>query len=433
VEAHRAKQEVIPVSKRTYRSVSVNDVSVATLELRRSERVIVAVDVAKVDFKAAIIQGERLVRTVGWKAPVQVMRFVELVSELKEVAPIELVMESTGTYGDPLRDQMARIGVPVFRVSAKHTHDAAEIFDGVPSMHDAKAAQVLGWLHLQKRSKPWAIKSDDARDVAAAADSYELYSSQFIACLGRVEAKLARHFPELDEIVSLQNKSTLVLLAQYGSPRWIAAYGAAAIALMREVGGHLLDPEKAARVVAAARKTTGMGMTEGERESLQKLATEALRQKQLKDAAHDVLEACTAKKDEIRRVAEVIGTGTAAIMWAEAGDMSEYASPAAYVKALGLNLKVRSSGKEEGQLKITKRGPALARKYLYLAVLRLILSDPHFKAWHQRKVEREAGKRKLKSVVALMRKLASALWYVARGAPFDATMLFDSKRLGLCA
>jgi len=421
------------VSKRTYRSVSVNDVSVVALEVRHGERVIVAVDVAKVDFKAAIIQGDRLVRTVGWKAPLEVIRFVELVSELKDIAPVELVMESTGTYGDPLREQMARLGVPVFRVNAKHTHDAAEIFDGVPSMHDAKAAQVLGWLHLQKRSKPWAIKSDEARDVAAAADSYELYNAQLMACLGRLEARLARHFPELAGIVNLQNKSTLALLEEYGSPRSIAAHGAAAMKLMQDIGGHLLDPAKAAEVVAAARKTTGMCMTEGEREALRKLAHETMRQHQLKAAAHDALEKCTAKKEELRRVAEVIGTGTAAIMWAEAGDMSEYASPAAYVKALGLNLKVRSSGKQEGQLKITKRGSALSRKYLYLAVLRLIRREPHFKAWHLRKVEREAGQRKLKSVVALMRKLASALWYVARGSHFDATKLFDSKRLGLAA
>lgn len=421
------------MSKRTYRSVSVNDVRVTALDVRGGERVIVAVDVAKNDFKAAIIQGERVIRTVGWKAPFETMRFVELVKELKGVAPVELVMEPTGTYGDPLRDQMARLEVPVFRVKANHTHDAAEIFDGVPSMHDAKAAQVLGWLHLQKRSKPWAIKSDEARDVTAAADSYELYSSQLGACLGRIEAKLARHFPELSEIVSLQNKSTLALLAEYGSPRWIAAHGAAAMALMQDVGGPLLNPDKTAAVVAAARKTTGMGMTEGERKSLQGLASETLRQNRLKDDAHRVLEACVAKKEEIGRVAEVIGTGTAAIVWSEAGDMSEYASPAAYVKALGLNLKVRSSGKQEGQLKITKRGSSLARKYLYLAVLRLIQAEPHFKAWHQRKVEREAGQRKLKSIVALMRKLAAALWYVARGTRFDATKLFDSARLGLSA
>jgi len=60
-------------------------------------------------------------------------------------------MESTGTYGDPLRDQMALIEVPVFRVSTKHTHDAAELFDGVPSSSSPptiappRSASVVTW------------------------------------------------------------------------------------------------------------------------------------------------------------------------------------------------------------------------------------------------------------------------------------------------
>ena len=421
------------MSKRTYRSVSVNDVSAVSLELRPGERVVVAVDVAKVDFKGAIIQGDRLVRMVAWKAPQESGRFVQLVAELHAIAPVELVMESTGTYGDPLREQMARLEVPVFRVSTKHTHDAAELFDGVPSMHDAKAAQVLGWLHMQKRSQPWSIKSTEARDVAAAAASYELYNAQLMACLGRLEAVLARHFPELAGLVSIANKSTLALLEEYGAPSCIAVAAPDATALMRRMGGPMLDMEKVAAVIAAARATTGMRMTAGEIAVLRTYAREALRQQKLKAEAHDLLAQCVAKKAEVQREAEVIGVATAAFLWAEAGDASEFASPAAYVKALGLNLKIKSSGMHEGKLKITKRGPSLARKYLYLAVLRLLQSEPHFKAWHQRKVEREGGTRKLKSVVALMRKLAAALWHVARGAPFDANKLFDAKRLGLTA
>ena len=103
------------------------------------------------------------------------------------------------------------------------------------------------------------------------------------------------------------------------------------------------------------------------------------------------------------------------------------------MKALGLNLKEKSSGQHQGQLKITKRGSPLARKYLYLALLRLLQSESLFKAWYARKVEREGGKRKLKGVVALMRKLASALWYVARGDAFDPAKLFDARRLGVVA
>lgn len=419
------------MSKRIYRAVSVNDIALADLGVGQDGPVVVAVDVAKFDNKAALLQNGKVLRTVGWKAPAETLTFVELVRGLAQVAKVEVVMESTGTYGDPLRAQMAKLGVPVFRVHAKHTHDAAELFDGVPSIHDAKASHLIGWLHLQKRSRLWPIKSDEARDVAAAAESYELYNSQLMACLSRIEAWLARHFPELTEIVSLQNKSTLAVLESFGGPQGIAQNAAAASKLMRDVAGRLLDPAKVDRVIVAARTTAGDKMTAIERRTLQQLAGEARRLELLKADAQAVLEECTAKKEEARRVAEAIGKTTAAIVWAEAGDIAAYASPAAYVKALGLNLKIKSSGKCEGQLKLTKRGPAVARKYLYLAVLRLIQTEPHFKGWYTRKVEREGGKRKLKALTALMRKLASALWYVARGAPFEPAKLFDAKRLGL--
>ncbi len=31
-------------------------------------------------------------------------------------------------------------GIALYRVSPKRVHDAAEVYDGVPSLHDAKAA-----------------------------------------------------------------------------------------------------------------------------------------------------------------------------------------------------------------------------------------------------------------------------------------------------
>ena len=45
---------------------------------------------------------------------------------------------------------------------------------------------------------------------------------------------------------------------------------------------------------------------------------------------------------------------------------------AAYRKAMGLNLVERSSGKYKGRLRISKRGGARSRQWLYFAVLRLI-------------------------------------------------------------
>jgi transposase len=99
---------------------------------------------------------------------------------------------------------------------------------------------------------------------------------------------------------------------------------------------------------------------------------------------------------------------------------------------MGLNLKERSSGKHKGQLKITKRGPGVARYYLYYAVLRWINKDPVIQSWYQRKVQRDGGL-KGKAIVALMRKFAKALWYVAQGAPFDPRKLVNIQGLEIAA
>lgn len=172
-------------------------------------------------------------------------------------------------------------------------------------------------------------------------------------------------------------------------------------------------------------------MTEVERHTMMLLATEAKRQRGLKAAAMKALELLAEQNEAAKRLAPVLGLGTAAVMLAEAGDPATYGSAAAYVKALGLNLKEKSSGQQQGQLKLTKRGSAKARRWLYLATQRLIRREALFKAWYDRKVARDGGKAKNKAIVALMRKLAGALFHVARGATFDASKLFDAARLGV--
>lgn len=94
----------------------------------------------------------------------------------------------------------------------------------------------------------------------------------------------------------------------------------------------------------------------------------------------------------------------------------------AYRKAAGLNLKERSSGRYRGQLKITKRGPALARRWLYFAAMRMV-QDPAVKPWYEAKKAKDKDRGK-GALIAVMRKLALALHAVgAQGATFDARRL----------
>ena len=82
------------------------------------------------------------------------------------------------------------------------------------------------------------------------------------------------------------------------------------------------------------------------------------------------------------------------------------------------------------KLKISKRRPSKARKYLFFSALRWSYQDTVIAAWYQKKVKRDGGI-KGKAVTALMRKLALSLWHVARGAAFDSRQLFNVQALGM--
>src|SRR5262249_37902792 len=75
-----------------------------------------------------------------------------------------------------------------------------------------------------------------------------------------------------------------------------------------------------------------------------------------------------------------------------------------------LNLVERSSGTYQGRLRISKRGSARARHWLYFAALRLV-QNCGVRPWYEAKKARaEADARR--GLVAVMRKLAGALYQV---------------------
>ena len=76
-------------------------------------------------------------------------------------------------------------------------------------------------------------------------------------------------------------------------------------------------------------------------------------------------------------LAPVVGHTTAAAVFAEVGDARSFPCTRAFLKAMGLNLKEKSSGTVQGQIKITKRGPSRVRQLLWLADLPLDSERPH--------------------------------------------------------
>ncbi|MFO0020951.1 MAG: IS110 family transposase, partial [Deltaproteobacteria bacterium] len=104
-------------------------------------KLVVAIDVAKLKMMAGFgSEDGSIARLVRFESPMQTREFVELVVATGRTlgVPVEALLEPTGTYGDGLRALLVSRGVSVFMQSPKRVHDAREVFDGVPSLHDAK-------------------------------------------------------------------------------------------------------------------------------------------------------------------------------------------------------------------------------------------------------------------------------------------------------
>jgi transposase len=430
IEVNPTRGRSSPMRRRAYRGIPVGKVNREKVcEAVRGKGVVFGVDVGKERMAGGVwVVDEGVVVNVVWRHPEETVEVIELVVGLP-ASRVEVVMEPSGTYGDAFRYQCVRRGLAVYRVSPKRSHDAAEAYDGVPSWHDVKSAGVVAKLHVDGASHPWRERTERERDLSSVVDMMAVYELQEHNNLNRLEARLARYWPELPGIVKLNGSTLAAVLSAYGGPRGVAAAGEEARELMRRVGGSFLDERAIEAVSGSAKTTIGVPMQGSEAEALRELVDEILRCRAAKRAAQGRVRALTRGDASLRQLSAVIGVRAAAVMVARGLDPRHYDGPASLIKGAGLNLKEKSSGKDKGLLKITKRGPGEFRYYAYLAVLRLTQRDPVVGAWYRAKVARDGGAYKNKAVVAVMRKVVGSLWYVARGAAFDAHKLFDSRRL----
>ncbi len=409
------------MKKHTYRAKKVNEINWAQAKEKiAGGHAAMTVDIAKEKQYALLSTADGVSELWHWNHPMQTR---EVLTQLENLdCKLTVIMESTGTYGDALRYQFRRSGFDIHQISAKRVFDAKEVYDGVPSLHDAKSVVVMARLYREGLSMPWRESSDAERSLDALRREYDLHQKPYQQNQNRLEAYLMRHWPEVTSFLALDSVTLENLLIEYGSPEIVAENTEEAAEKMKGWGKSMLKSDKIVRILDSVANTLGQPCTEAERRYIQELALEMRHGRQQRAKAKQALEAIVNEDKGLTELGKLIGLVTTAVLISCRLDPRLYANARSYLKALGLNLKEKSSGQYQGKLKITKRGCSIVRRYLYFAALRLIHTDSVIKAWYLGKVDAKA---KNKTVIALMRKLAKAIWYVGRGEPFDANKLFS--------
>jgi transposase len=417
------------MKKKAYSSVVVNEVDVAGIQAGREGAALdVGCDIGKKQVWVVLRWGAGdMERPWRVQSPSQLTLLRDLLVELAQGRRLRIGMEPSGTYGDPLRQLLADAGLSVERVGTKMAHDYAEVFDGVPSQHDGKDAGVVAELVSLRKSREWPFRAGSAweQELSYWVEQWVVEGRQLQAWIGRLEGLLMRHWPELPR--QQQRLTSAVLLravAKYGGPRWLAADGEAAEQLWRWGHGHW-SRAKIELVVSEARVSTGVRVQRWSRRLLRRYARRALAAKRRVQCARRELARLGRGHAVLKAQAQVVGLATACVLWSYLGDARGYESAGAYRKAMGLNLKERSSGIYQGKLKISKRGQAVVRRLLYLAALRWSQREP-VRSWYVAKKQAGQGGRLL--AVAVMRKLALALQPLAmHGGVFAVGRLFSKK------
>jgi transposase len=421
-------------TKRTYQTSRVQQVQVAELLPLFVAGCIIALDVAKQKFVVALatMAGE-VVKLFRFDHPTETKELLRIAAALRAgvgEGKVIAAMEPTGTYGDAVRLQLVQAGVPVRMVSPKRTHDMQEVFDGVRSLHDPKSAVLVAKAFAMGLSMPWSAPPTTRVRLRALVDLRQHEQRHEEMSFGRLEGVLARHWPEFGQWMDVrEQRSALQLLSTFPSPARVAQAPEEARSLLRKASRSQLSQQAMDGVVAGALGTMGVPMVAEEEQLVRALATQLIAAdqstKQLDEQMRGV-----AKDDEVfERLSSWMGVYTAAVVVTRV-DPRQYTSARQLEKACGLNLREKSSGEKSGHLSITKRGPGLVRQVLYLFALRMLQDSAAVRAWYKRR-RGYTEDSKQRAIVAVMRKLVRALFHVARGDTFDASKLFDLRRLDL--
>jgi transposase len=419
------------MSKRTFRSISVKELEVTQLIEQVGDACVLGIDVAKqTQFVAVSSRVDVYEALVRFEHPTETRCFYEFVDRLLAAdVQVKVALEATGSYGEPLREGLLQRGVQVYRVPAHHVRASAENFDGSPSLHDGKAAMQIARACHREPLNPWRPTPAEQRDLRAATDCLGLYEDMWGRLVNRLEACLAKHWPELSRGLALDSATVLMLLTEFGGPAQVVRRADEARTRMQQVGGSFLRPAKIDAIIDGAATTTGVPIRAEELRLVQIVARELQEAKRHLNAERKRVEALQTPVHDTP-LAGLVGRVTVATLIANSLNPLDYDSPSQLVRAFGLQLVVDQSGKSKrGRPHISKRGSAKGRQLLYFATLRLIKNDAVVGAYFRKKRERDGGRSGVNGVVAVMRKLVRAMWHVARGNEFDATKLFDTTRL----
>jgi transposase len=325
-----------------------------------------------------------------------------------------VVMEATGHYWKNLFAVLVAAGHRAVVLNPLQAKRFQEV--GLSrTKTDAIDATGLARFGFEKRPLPSVIHDKTVEDLRALVQHRDRLRQDWGDRLRQLHRLVDLTFPELTKHITLDSDLALALLKQYPDAK---AFAAAEISTMAKIcydGRHCVGEARAAKLIEAAQQS--VGQHHGPVYALQaRHLCEDLVMSRARVAAIDKEIEQKLKQHQVGMLLTSIpgvAVQTAARIIAFAGDPARFKSANAFAAYIGIVPGLRQSGKKTGrQASISPFGHAGLRHALWMPVICAIKNNPWLKSFYDRL--RAAGKPAKVALIAAMRKLAHAIYSVAK-------------------
>jgi transposase len=347
--------------------------------------------------------------------------YARLLERLGSPTDLIVVMEATGHYWKNLFATLAAQGVAVALINPLRAHRFAE-----EDLQRTKTDTIdaLGLARFGAQKRPPATRLPDAateelRELVRLRDRLVQDFGDRVRQLHRL---VDLGFPEFTRYVKgLDTELATAILAEYPTARAFEGVAVKRFARLCYDGRHQVGPELADALITAAARSVGRHHGEAYRIQVRYACEDlTLLRRRLRTLERDIEK--TLQDHEVGTLLttiEGIGSQTAARLVAEL-DLASFRSAGALAAFVGVVPGLRQSGKRTPtRAGVSPIGHAALRAKLWMPTLTAVQKNPWLRAYYQRL--RARGKLPKVALVAAMRKLLIAVYYVARHRqPFTA-------------
>ncbi len=362
-------------------------------------------------------------------------RWMENIAEKQGKTAVIPGMEPTGHYWFALGKFLQDSGMRPVHVNPHHVKKSKELDDNNPNKNDRKDPKTIAALVNEGRfSYPYM-------PVGIYAEIRSLSNLRFQTQeeLTRIKNRIARwfaiHFPEYKGVYrDLKAVSGRMVLKVAPLPEDILKLGVEGVnriwrnAKLRGVG-----MKRAKTLVSAAEHSIGSKEApEAARIELKSLLNDMdVYTERLKELLQ-IIEEKLKEIPYIDKLMKIKGIGLVTVSGfiAEVGDIGRFDNPKQLQKLAGLAIVADSSGKHNGESRISYRGRKRLRYVLYEAAVSLIGKNSEFKAIHEYYRTRDKNPlKKMQSVIAVACKVLRVFYTIlTTGVEYDAAKMMGDIR-----